>query len=238
MKKILLLSIGLLCTQQGFSESLDCAKYTNTFKSQAYQSYALAKTTSYEEYKKFQQETDYSYLFVAQHPDQLYRAGTWYSQTEALEMSKAVYNLQRLGLIKDFKMQVMAAKGSYQSKYGDVCVMPIKAQYRFLDLYFDNDYDAIMVRHPQTKRWRVFTYLGTEKKKDMAEFFPDFPSNIKLAAASYNGKNYAETADENARYYHEFYGLSMTKEYKEKLADIKRENIKALRENGFLNEPK
>lgn len=234
MNKVLLFSIALLCSAQSFSENLDCAKYANTFKNQAYQSYALAKTTSYEEYKKFGQETDYSYLFVAKHPDQLYRSGAWYSEEEALDMSKAVYNLQRLGLIKDFKMQVLAAKGSYQSQYGDVCVMPIKAQYRFLDQDFENDYDAIMVRHPKTKRWRVFTYLGIEKKKDMAEFFPDFPANIKLAAARYNGKNYAEIADENARYYHEFYGLTMTEEYKTKLADIKRENMKALKENGFL----
>lgn len=234
MNKVFLLSTTLLISQQGFSESLDCTKYSNLFKNQAYQNYALAKSAGYEQYRKFGQQTDYSYLFKDKHPGQLYRGGAWNSEKDALEMSKITYDFQRQGIINNFKIQVLAPKGSYQSQYGDVCIMPIKGQYSFLDVNFESHYDAIMVRHPKTKSWRVFIYLGIEKQKDMAEFFPDFPAEIKLSPASYNGMNYAESSDFNIRHYYEFYHLAINEEQEANLKKSKQDYLDALKANGFI----
>ncbi|MDQ8952128.1 hypothetical protein RFH42_04055 [Acinetobacter rudis] len=238
MNKVLVLAMTFVVSQQSLGQDLDCNKYSTVFKNQAYQSYALAKTANLDEYRKFLQQTDYSYLFKDKHLGQLYRSAAWYSEAEALNMTKINYDFLRLGIINNFKIQVLPVKGSYQSSYGDVCVMPIQAQYDFLDLHFDSKYDAILVRSPKTKKWRVFIYLGIEKKQDMAEFFPDFPADIRLSAASYNGKNYAESSYFNVHHYYEFYHLDMDKAFRQRMERIKQENLDALKENGFLNSDK
>lgn len=233
MKKVVLFTAALCIAPYSFSASIDCNKYSTTFKNIAYQSYALAKSASYKAYSQYSDRIDYGFLFNAQHSGQRYASGKWQDQAEVEELNQTIYQFQRLGTINNFKLQVSADNGGYQSLKDEVCIVHFKSSYTFLDLKINSEYDVFFVRPIKTERWRSFTYLGVESKKDMAEFFPDIPAKIKLSAATYNGKNYAEASDDNVRHYYQYYKLPINAEFEAKLKHSKKEYQEALRKNGF-----
>lgn len=236
MNKVLIVVVSLFFSSQGFSETIDCRKYSTAFKNMAYYSFALAKSGTFSQSLQNTDQTSYSELFKDKHVGQRYYAGAWRDENEAIQMIKETYDFQHTGLIKDFKVKkVLAAKASYSSLQGDVCIMPLQTEFTFFGRYTQAEYDTFFVRAPQSSQWRVFIYVGIENKQDMAEFFPDFPEHIKLSAARYNGLNYADSGEDNVRQYFKYNQIPVPKEYEVELIKNKQEKLNKLKENGFID---
>lgn len=236
MNKAFIGGVTLFFLQQGFAETVDCRQYTTTFKNMAYYSFALAKTGTFEQSLKYTDETSYSQLFQHKHAGQRYYASVWRDENEAIKMQKEIFEFQKIGLIKDFKVKkLQAAKASYKSTEGDVCLVPFQTEFTIFGRYTQAEYDIFFVRPEKSSQWRVFIYTGIENKQDMAEFFPDLPSQVQLSAARYNGLNYAESGEENVRQYFKYHNMTITSAQEAELLKLKKQNMQKLKENGYVD---
>ncbi|WP_353170685.1 hypothetical protein [Acinetobacter rudis] len=235
MKHIVMLGLIGLFSSYSFAGNLDCHNYSMTFKNIEYQRIALAKTANNLVNQHYLDQHDYTMLFKTAHNAKRYYLGHWIDQNQAKSYQMSINEYFKTNKIKNFKINDIRTKGSYTSALGEVCVMESKAEYVLMDIPYQMRYDSLYLRHNQNKgRWYLYNYIGIESKKDMTEFFPEFPTNIQLNAVEYNGQNFAEIVEQQSRRYYEYHSIPLSVEAENNIIKTKKRNLSLLRKNGFI----
>ena len=230
-----LLFISMLISSHSYSADLQCESSYKIFEGiyNDINSVRDGANLNLTQLARFEHKYSYSRLFDQNHPGQVYSSGNWIDQKVYADQVLMSHLLFVKLKTKNLGVKWGRPKANFISDVGEICIIPFEYRYSYLDESVTQRTDNIYVRNLKNNEWRVFIYLGYERKQDFDEFFPDFPKTIKLSEIYSSEGNSIERYIAVQAQVYKALGIELTAEKIENMRLRKKAINERRKENGF-----
>lgn len=174
----------LMISNVSFAEELRCEQDFPKIKRMLSQEKNIHDRGSFDELLKFYQRTEYSELFIKNHPGQKFLYNEWVSDESYQSALKESFDSFR-PLRVHYRFKFSKPQQNFILDDQELCIFDMKI---LINIELDEpltDESTIVVRKRGSTDWRVLAINHEIKEQDFREFFPNFPKNIAIRELPY-----------------------------------------------------